>query len=130
MSLDEPEIQVDTRKANQELDALKQHAEITAQGVIRQLNRTYMASRLFLDIFHVQIPWMFDLMISAALMAGQTFADLATAETISGVMAWKAGATLMAAALMFNRAMILQQQKSLVEESINSTIHFLDVVTR
>jgi len=122
------EVEVDTTKADAELKALEIQSNITAQNVMRDVRKGYSALTLFLDIFHVALPESVNLMASAALMAGQMFADLAAAETISGVFAAKAALTFTAASMMFYRAMMLQQQASEIEQSINSTIGLINLV--
>lgn len=123
-------IDVDTSKAEAELQALEVQAQITGEGVMRGLNKSYMALQLFLDIFHVALPQSIQLMAAGAMMAGQMLADLAAAEAATGILAFKAGLTFTMSAMLFYRGMILQQQASEIEQSINSTIHLLDLMTR
>ncbi|OLS20345.1 MAG: hypothetical protein HeimC3_40840 [Candidatus Heimdallarchaeota archaeon LC_3] len=127
------DLTIDATEAKMEMAALEQHAAITLEGVMKTISTSYMAFSLFLDIFHTTLPMTLQLAATASLMIGSMFVDLATAQAaagITGVMAIKAGITLMAAAMMFNRAMILEQQASETEQSINSMIHLLDLMTR
>ena len=123
-------ISLDTSQAEEELRALEAQAQITGEGIMRRLNKSYMALNLFLDIFHIALPQSIQLMAAGAMMAGQMLADLAAAEAATGILAFKVGLTFTMASMMFIRGMILQQQASEIEESINSTIHLLDLMTR
>lgn len=64
----------------------------------------------------------FDLMATAAIMAGETFAELAAAETASVWLAAKASVTFSIALLMFYRAMAIKGQKTEVENRLNSVL--------
>ena len=124
----ETEVKVDTKQAKEELIALNMQAEITSQNVMRDIRKSYSALTLFLDIFHVVLPESINLLAAGSLMAGQMFADLAAAETVSTIFAVKAALTFTAASLMFYRALMLQQQASEIEQSINSSIQFINLV--
>lgn len=124
------EPKVDTTKANEELDALRMQADITSNTVLRDIRKGYSAVTLFLDIFHIVLPESINLLASSLILAGQAIDDLARAETITGWGAAKAVLTFGAASMLFYRALILQQHASEIEQSINSTIQFIDVVSR
>ena len=123
-------VTVDTSEAQEELDALRMQADITASNVLRDIRQGYSAVTLFLDIFHVVLPESINLLASSLILAGQAIDDLARAETITGWGAAKAVLTFGAASMLFYRALILQQHASEIEQSINSTIQFIDVVSR
>ena len=122
-------VDVDTIKAQEELAALVRQTELTAQGVMRTVNKGYQATILFLDLFDIVLPQSLALMATASMQAGQMFADLAAAETISGVLAAKAGLTLTAASIMFVRGMVLMQEKTEAENKIHSMLMLLQLGT-
>ena len=74
------------------------------------------------DIFGTVIPLWFNLLAQSALMAGEMFAEIAAAETLTGWLAWKAGLTFSIAMLMFYRASQLQKQAEQVENKLNSVL--------
>ena len=115
-------VTVDTKEAQSLLAQLKESSDITAVTVMSTVKKSYQSLRLLGDIFGIAIPFWFDLMAGAALMAGETFAELAAAESVSGWLTLKAGVTFTIALMMFYRAMTLQQQKTVIENKLNSII--------
>ena len=118
---------VDTSEGDEALRQLKQHADITAGSVMSTIRKSYSSMMLLADIMGVAIPEWFNLMSSAAIMAGQMFVELAAADTVSGIFAWRAGATFAMAAMMFARGMTLQAEQTVVESKLNSTIQLLNM---
>ena len=122
-------IDVNTEEAEAALNQLEKHAEITGKSVMKTVNRSYQSMILLADIMGIAIPEWFNIMASAAIMAGEMFSTLAAAETVSVTLAWKAGITFSIATMMFFRAMQIQQQKSTVESSLHSTLMLLQLHT-
>ena len=119
-----PEINltIDGSEAERELEQLEQHAKFTAQTVVATTRKGYQSLVLLGDIMGYAIPMWFNLMAQAALMAGETFAELAAAETMTGWLAVKSALTFSIALMMFYRAAQLQQQKTEVENKLNSIL--------
>ncbi len=113
-------VTIDTSEMIASLKQLEQHAAITAQTVLSTTKKGYQSLILLADIFGVALPMMFTLLIEATFMAGTVFAEFATAETLSGWFALKAGITFAISTMMFYRALQLQAQKSEVENKLNS----------
>ena len=67
------EFEVSTVKAKKELAELRQHAQITAASVMRTVRKGYTSLALFADIFNIVIPEYMNTLISATIMAGETF---------------------------------------------------------
>ena len=123
---EETRVTVDTSEADAELDQLRQHADMTAQAVMQGVQKGYTSLVLLADIMGIAIPEWFNLMAGAAMMTGQMFVELAAAETTTGILAIKAGATFAMAAMMFTRAMLIAQERTEVESRLNSVIMLLD----
>lgn len=115
-------VEVDTIKAQQQLAQLKETADITATTVLQTTRKGYQSLVLLADIMGYAIPMWFNLMASAAIMAGEMFVELAAAEAASGWLVLKAGVTFSIALMMFYRATIIQQQKIEVENKLNSVL--------
>lgn len=116
------DVEVDTRDAQLELDQLRENADFTATSIMSITKKGYQSLRLLGDIFGIAIPMWFDLMATAAIMAGETFAELAAAETASGWLIAKAGVTFSISLMLFYRALTIQQQKTEVENKLNSIL--------
>ena len=121
------EVTVDTSEGDRALRQLRVHSDITAKAVMESVNKSYQTLVLVADIMGAAIPEWFNLMASAALMAGNMFASLAAAETISGVFAAKAIVTFSIASIMFIRAAQIQMQRAEVERRLNSTLQLLQL---
>lgn len=126
MSAEVLPIEVDTTPAQQELDQLQQHADITALSVISVTRKGYQSLALMADLFAIAIPEWFNLLAMGALMAGEMFAALAAAETVTGVLALKAVVTFSIATMMFYRAMQLRTAQSEVESKLNTMIQLIN----
>ena len=111
-----------SEQAERDLEQLKQHALITEVSVMEVTKKGYQSLVLMADIFSIAIPTWFNLLASAAIMAGETFAALATAETMTGWLAAKAMVTFSIAAMMFYRAIQLEMQASRAEDKLNSIL--------
>lgn len=114
----EAKVTVDTTEAQRELAQLKETADFTAMTVMSTVRKSYQTLRLLGSIFSYVIPLWFDIMATAAIMAGEMFAELAAAETMSGWLAAKAGFTFSISLLMFYRGMQIQQQKTQIEQQL------------
>lgn len=123
-------VTVDPTEGHEALDQLEKHAEITAKSVMEGVSKSYQTVILLADIMGVAIPEWFNIMAASAIMAGEMFAELAAAETVSGVLAAKAWITFGIATTMFFRAMYIQQQKSEIESKLNSTLMLLQLHSR
>lgn len=126
MSAESQPIEVSTTEAQQELDQLQQHAEITAQSVISVTRKGYQSLVLMADLFGIAIPEWFNLLAMGALMAGEMFASLAAAETVTAVLAIKATVTFSIATMMFYRAMQLRTTQSQVESKLNTIVQLVN----
>jgi len=120
-------VTVDTSEGDKALAQLKQHADITAKSVMRTVRKSYSSMVLLADIMGMAIPEWFSMMSTAALMAGEMFTELAAAETVSGILTWKAGITFAMASIMFTRGMMMAKEKTIVEQKLNSTIQLLNM---
>ena len=120
-------VTVDTTEGDKALDQLEKHAEITVKSIMQGIDKTYQTMVLLGDVFGMVIPELFTILASGAIMAGEMFAELAAAETISGVLAVKAFVTFGLATIMFFRAMQIQQQAREVESSLHSSLMLLQL---
>jgi hypothetical protein len=127
---EQPEITVDTTKAKKALEALNTQAQITVQGVIKEMSRGHMMMNHALGIMGVVLPEMFNMMASSFLMFSHALADLAKAETMSGWLAFKAATTMVAATILFTRAMVMKQQQTEVEHRLLHLSSLLDLAMR
>ena len=118
-------IDVDTGKADKALEQLQQHSEITKKSVMEVVSKSYQSLMLVADVMGIAIPEWFNIMASAVIMAGNMFVALATAESISGVMAAKAVVTFNIAALMFYRGMQINAARRETEGKLNSVLQLL-----
>ena len=123
----ETKVKVDTTEPEAALRQLEQHAEITARSVVETVNKGYQTMTFLGDIMGIALPEWFNLMASAALMAGEMFATLAAAETMTGLLAAKAVVTFSIATMMFYRAMVIQMQRTEVENKLHSTLMLLQL---
>lgn len=119
----------DTAEAEKDLMALEQHAAYTATEVAGVVRKSYTTLVLMGEIMGVVVPAWMNMLVSASLMAGTMFLELAKAETFSGVLAWKAGMTLAAAALMFTQAMVIAKEGAAANRKVAATIQLLNMYT-
>jgi hypothetical protein len=122
-------VDVDTGDAKRELDQLERHADLTAKTVIATTRKGYQSLVLLADIMGETIPMYVNLMASAAFMAAEMFAEIATAETASGYLIGKAAITFGLAAMLFYRGVMLQQQAGEIEDKLNSTYQLVNMWT-
>jgi hypothetical protein len=123
-------IDVDTTDADKSLKAIQQQAEITSQGIAKEMSRGYMMMNHALGVIGVVLPEMFNLMATSFLMFAHAYSDLAKAETLSGWMAFKAATTMMAATILFTRAMVIKQQQTDIEHRLLHLSSLLDLSMR
>ena len=121
------QVKVDTTQAERDLQQLKQHVTMTEVSIMKSTKKVYQSFVLLADVFGYAVPMWFNLLASAAIMAGETFAALAAAETMSGWLAVKSIVTFGIATAMFYRGMILQTQASEAEQKLNSLLQFSNI---
>jgi len=125
--MSECKVNVDTTEAAQQLEQLQQHASLTAKTVVQTTRKGYRSLVLLADIMGETIPMWFTLMSEAALMGAEMFAELATAEALSGWLAFKSAVTFSIALMMFYRAFMISQRGREVENKLNSVLQLGNV---
>lgn len=115
-------IGVDTSQAYEDLAQLEMQAAVVTASVVKSSRKGYESIALLLDIAGIAIPQTIQLFASAAFLAAETLVQLATAETITVVLAAKAIMTFTMAGILFSRAIFLRGEAMRQQQTLNSLI--------
>ena len=121
------EVEVDTKKADEQLEQLRTHAKMVSKTVMRAVRKGYNSMLLMLDIFGQTIPMAVNLAAQAIFLTAEGIQNLAFAETVTVVGALHAGLLFVMASMLFYRALTLQSEASIIENKLNSSIQLVNM---
>jgi hypothetical protein len=122
-------IDVDTTDAEAALDQLKEHTNLVSTTTLSLVRKSYTSLALLGDIMGIAIPQWFNLMFASAMMAAQTYREMATAELVGsgGALAWKAFLSYSASVIMFSQAMAILLMGTEADQKLNSILQLMNV---
>lgn len=121
-------IDVDTTEADEALDQLEAHSQLVSSETLMVVRQSYSSLVLLGDIMGIAIPQWFNLMVSAAMIAAQTYREMASIELAAsgGTLAWKAFLSYSASVLLFGMAMNILIRGTEADRKLNSIIQLLN----
>ena len=121
-------IDVDTTDADEALQQLQEHSQLISRETLSLVRQSYSTLALLGDLMNIAIPQWFNLMFSAAMMAVQTYREMATAELAAsaGTLAWKAFLSYSASVIMFAQALSILMAGTEADRKLNTIIMLLN----
>ena len=122
----ETKVKVDSSEAEEALKQLEDHTAMSANEIFMLTRKTYSTLALLGDILGYAIPQWINMMLSAAMMAVETYTALATAEFTTGNIV-KAVLSFSAATLLFGQALQIATMATQTDAKLNSVIQLLNM---